>query len=165
MCPNTTPADFTPERKRKLSSEELLRTQLVFVFGLEAWTSPVLTEGTLPECTSNETFRQRREHTVIHQPPKHTYSQTLQRFESKPFRLFLLYPTCSLTTCVSRAYRMWSVSINNLRMVNAKWSVSVISEMLQALRSLSPAVDYMTHLQAHIDISVLNELTGTKMDP
>ncbi len=58
-----------------------------------------------------------------------------------------------------------SVSINNLGTVNMKWSVSVISEMLQAVHSLHAAVDNMTHLQADIDISVLNELSGTKMDP
>lgn len=60
---------------------------------------------------------------------------------------------------------MWSVSINNPRVVNVKCSVSVIMEMLRAERSLSPAVDDMTHLRALIDISILNELSGTKMDP
>lgn len=50
-------------------------------------------------------------------------------------------------------------------MVNVKCSVSAIVEMLRAARSLSPAVDDMTRLQALIDISVLNELGGTKMDP
>lgn len=34
--------------------------------------------------------------------------------------------------------------------------------MLQAVQSLSPAADDMTHLQEDIDIS---ELAGTKMDP
>lgn len=42
-----------------------------------------LREGTLLQGTLNSTFCQRREHTVIHQPPKHTHSQTLQRFASK----------------------------------------------------------------------------------
>lgn len=36
--------------------------------------------------------------------------------------------------------------------------------MLQAVQSLSPA-DNVTHLQADIDIPVLDELSGTEMDP
>lgn len=37
--------------------------------------------------------------------------------------------------------------------------------MLQAVQSLSPAVDNMTHLQEDIDISALNKLSGTNVDP
>lgn len=65
------------------------------------------------------TFSQRREHAVIHAPPKHTHIPRHSRDMGLnfPCRLFLFFPVCLSS--------VWSAPINNL-WINIKWSVGGI---------------------------------------
>lgn len=79
-----------------------------------------------------------------------------------PRWLFLFFPSRHVRSHITlRLSSVWSVTINNLWMLNIKWS----SQRYQRDAAGSPAVHYVTHPQAGIDISVLNEHSGTKMDP
>lgn len=114
------PASTLRTGERELSFEELLRDQLVsFLVRINPCSSDVA--GLEREPCSNGTFRRRREHGVIHQPPKHTHSQTLKRFECKlSLQAVSLFPRHVRSHITLRFSSVWSVSINNLGMVNIK---------------------------------------------